>query len=114
MLDLALYIIAGLLGVSNMIFWGVYGDLLLEPFSFKKVLRSLILGLVYSVYLYWVNNQLPLILVVLIVIAFERLTTEIYKALIRDERQVKYKIPSDLNVDFPRSIEKIIGFLSIF
>jgi hypothetical protein len=108
------YIIAGLLGVSNMIIWGLYGDLMLEPFSFKKVLRSLILGILWSIYLYFVNNHLPLILVAFIVIAFERGTTEIYKALIRDERQIKYKIPSDLGINFPRPIEKAVGYLLIF
>lgn len=104
---------AGLLGVSNMVLWGVYGDLLIEPFSHRKVFRSLAFGFIYSIYLYWVNNQLPLILVALIVIAFERVTTEIFKALIRNERQIKYKIPSDLGIDFPRSIEKVVGLLLI-
>lgn len=108
-----LYITSGLIGVTNMIIWGVYGDLLIEVFSLKKVFRSLLLGVLFSIYLYWVNNQLPLILVALIVIVFERITTEIFKALIRDERQIKYKIPSDLNINFPRSIEKTIGYILI-
>lgn len=96
-----------------MILWGLYGDLMIESFSFKKVLRSLIFGLIFSVYLYWVNSSLPLILVCFIVITFERGTTEIYKALIRDERQIKYKIPSDLGINFPRPIEKMVGYLLI-
>lgn len=110
---LLLYLLAGTIGISNMVIWGLYGDLLIENFSYKKVLRSFFIGLIFSIYLFWVNSTLPSILVALIVIAFERATTEIYKALIRDERQVKYKIPSDLNIDFPRWIEKTVGVLLI-
>jgi hypothetical protein len=110
---LILYLLAGIIGVSNMIIWGLYGDLLIENFSYKKVLRSIFLGIVYSIFVFYVNSNLPLILVALIVIAFERATTEIYKALIRDERQEKYKIPSDLNVNFPRWIEKTVGVFLI-
>lgn len=96
-----------------MILWGVYGDLLIEEFSLRKVLRSIFLGIAGAIFVYWINNGLPLLIVALNVITFERAVTEIYKALIRDERQVKYFIPSDLNIDLPRKLEKLIGFLLI-
>lgn len=92
-----------------MILWGIYGDLLVEPFSLHKVCRSLSLSLVYSIYLFWVNNQLPLILVTFCVISLERISTEIYKAFLREEDQGKYKIPSDLNLKLPSPLKKGIG-----
>lgn len=92
-----------------MTLWGLYGDLLHEPFDWKKVLRSIFLGVIYSVYLFLIDASLPLIVVIFMVIAFERITTEIFKASIRQESQSKYKIPSDLNIHLPRSIKIPIG-----
>lgn len=112
-MDLLLYSTAGLLGGVNMILWGIYGDLLSEPFALHKVYRSLSLSFIYSIYLFWVNNQLPLILVTLCVISLERISTEIYKAFLRDEDQSKYKIPSDLNLKLPRFVRRVIGIFLI-
>lgn len=92
------YLIAGLIGVSNMILWGIYGDLLVEEFSPGKILRSLTLAAFWSVVLFVTNPLAPLFIVALATIALERITTEIYKALIRQENQEKYLIPSDLNL----------------
>lgn len=113
MLEYLLYLISGLLGASIMVLWGVYGDLLIEDFEIRKVFRSLSLGLIWASFLFLVKRDLPYFIVALIVIAFERFTTEVYKALLRDERQVKYKIPSDLDIDFPRWIEKVFGIVLI-
>ncbi len=96
------YLGASVLGVSNMILWGLYGDLLVEKFKLKKVLRSLLFALIASVFLYVLDPNLPLFLVALASIALERLLTELYKALWRNESQEKYAIPSDL--DFKISI----------
>lgn len=108
-----LYILSGLLGVSNMILWGLYGDLMMEPFSRMKVLRSIFFGFLYSLLLYLQNDQLPLFIVALNVITFERITTEIYKAFIRTEKQDKYLIPSDLNLKFPPPAKQLLGILLI-
>jgi hypothetical protein len=113
MLDLLLYCIAGLIGGTNMILWGIYGDLLSESFSLHKMYRSLFLSLIYSIYLFWVNNQLPLILVTFSVISLERISTEIYKAFLREEDQLKYKIPSDFNLKLPRLVKMSIGIFLI-
>lgn len=80
-----LFIFAGLLGVGDVISWGIYGDLLAEKFHPLSIIRSLILGLIYSVCIFIKSPNLPLIIVVLSVIALERSTTELYKALIRDQ-----------------------------
>ncbi len=85
----------------------------MESFSLKKVLRSLFLGIFYSILLYIQNSQLPLFIVALNVITFERITTEIYKALLREEKQNKYLIPSDLNLKLPPSLKKLLGVLLI-
>ena len=109
-----LYIFAGLLGVVNMIIWGIYGDLLIEKFKLLKVLRSVFIGLAWSVFLFFINSQLPLFIIALVVIALERITTEIYKTLIRVEDQRKYKIPSDLNIMIGRRFKFLFGFVLIF
>ncbi|MEK7579005.1 MAG: hypothetical protein AAB460_00515 [Patescibacteria group bacterium] len=95
---LVLYLFSSFLGVSNMILWGLYGDLLVENFDVKKVFRSLVFGLVAGCFFYLLNDSLPLLLVALSAIAIERLLTEMYKALWRLEDQSKYKIPSDLGI----------------
>jgi hypothetical protein len=109
-----IYIFCGVLGVTNIVLWGIYGDLLIEKFDLRKVLRSIFLGVVYSLYLFFVNNSLPPFVVVLNVVALERITTEFYKALIRNEKQKKYKIPSDWNIHLPRPLEIITGYFLIF
>lgn len=90
-----LFMLAGFIGVSNMILWGIYGDLMVEKFYKRKVLRSIILGLGWAGVLYLIDPSTPLFLVALIAIALERCSTEIYKALYRIEGQSKYLIPSD-------------------
>ncbi len=104
------YLFAGFMGVTNMVMWGLYGDLLVEEFRLSKILRSIFLGIFYSLFLFVVNPNLPLFVVALIVIAFERTTTEIYKASIRHESQDKYDIPSDLNIKAPLLLKRVIGF----
>jgi hypothetical protein len=108
------YIASGLVGVSNMILWGVYGDLLVERFSFVKIVRTLVLGTAWSIFIFYRHSNLPLFIVALIVICMERITTEIYKALIRVEDQNKYNIPSDLNLKWNRSLKLLLGLLLIF
>ncbi len=103
------YIFYGLLGVSNMVLWGIYGDLSVEKFELRKVLRSLFFGAFWSCFLYLTDNALPPFVIALSVISLERITTEIYKALIRKEDQSKYLIPSDLKIRFHHVLKKILG-----
>lgn len=107
------YIFAGLLGVINMILWGLYGDLLVEKFSVLKVFRSLALAVFWSIFIFVISPHLPLFVVALSVISLERITTEIYKALIRVEKQDKYKIPSDLNIKTNQKLKFAIGVFLI-
>ncbi|MFA6000020.1 MAG: hypothetical protein WC783_03530 [Candidatus Paceibacterota bacterium] len=107
------YIFSGLIGVINMILWGLYGDLLVERFSFVKILRSVLIGILWSILLFIINPDLPLFIVALVVISLERITTEIYKALIRVEDQNKYKIPSDLNIRLAYKLKLFLGLLLI-
>lgn len=109
MFDVFYYILAGLLGTLNMVLWGVYGDLLVEKFYVRKVLRSLVIGTLWSVFLFFINPNLPLLIVAMAVISLERITTEIYKPLIRSESQDKYKIPSDLKINFGRNLKLFFG-----
>lgn len=107
------YFFSGLAGVINMILWGLYGDLMVEKFSIWKIFRSVLIGAVWSIFLFIVNPGLPLFIVALVVICLERITTEIYKALIRVEDQNKYKIPSDLNIKLDYKLKLFFGLLLI-
>ena len=104
------YLLSGLLGVSNMILWGVYGDLLAEDFSALKIVRSIMLGIIWSLFLFYINPELPLVIVALSVISLERISTEIYKAFLRSEDQRKYAIPSDLRIRLNRGIKSNCHF----
>ncbi len=106
-----LYILSGAIGVTNMILWGIYGDLLAEEFKVLKVMRSLAIGILWSLYLFIIDSNLPLFIVALSVISLERITTEIYKALVRKESQTKYSIPSDLNLRYNRGIKIVLASL---
>ncbi|MBP9771790.1 MAG: hypothetical protein KBD16_02605 [Candidatus Pacebacteria bacterium] len=102
------YLGASIVGISNMILWGLYGDLLVEKFELKKVFRSVVFALVASVFLYVLDPNLPLFLVALSSIALERLLTELYKALWRNESQEKYAIPSDLNLTLTLPFRRLL------
>jgi hypothetical protein len=91
-------ILAGLLGVTNMIIRWVYGDLAAEKFALHKVLRSLFLGAVWWVTLFLYDPSLAWWVISMVVIWFERLMTEIYKGFFRIENQSKYIIPSHLGM----------------
>ena len=101
------------MGVINMILWGLYGDLLVEKFSFLKILRSISIGILWSILLFIINPDLPLFIVALVVTSLERITTEIYKALIRVEDQNKYKIPSNLHIRLDYKLKLFFGLLLI-
>ncbi len=102
------YLGASILGVFNMILWGLYGDLLVEKFGLKKVFRSIVFALVASIFLYVLDQNIPLFLVALASIALERLLTEFYKALWRSEGQEKYAIPSDLNITLSLPLRRLL------
>ncbi len=108
-----LYLGASILGVSNMILWGIYGDLLVEEFKLKKVIRSIFFALLAGCFLYATDQELPLLVVALSSIALERLLTEFYKALWRVEDQNKYAIPSDLHLTLPVPLKRFFFIISI-
>ena len=107
------YIFSGLIGVINMILWGLYGDLLVEKFNILKVVRSLCIGVLWGIFLFKIDPNLPLFIVALVVISLERITTEIYKALVRVENQSKYSIPSDLNIKLNQKLKLLLGLFFI-
>ncbi|KXK08874.1 MAG: hypothetical protein UZ21_OP11001000432 [Microgenomates bacterium OLB22] len=108
---LLLYSLAGVLGVTNMILWGVYADLLVETFHWRKVFRSYLLAVIYAFVLALTYPSLNLVIVALSIIGLERISTEIYKAFIRVENQDKYKIPSHLGIHWPSPIKRCVGVL---
>ena len=97
-----------------MILWGLYGDLLVEKFNVLKVFRSILIAILWSILLFIINPNLPLFVVALVVISLERITTEIYKALVRQEDQGKYKIPSDLNIKVNHNLNAVLSSLDLF
>jgi len=105
MQELFLYLFAAWLGVSNMVLWGVYGDVLVEKFDLHKVWRSFSLATIAAIAIYFYDSSLNLFLVALSAISLERAITEIYKALICNEDQEKYQIPSDLNLKLNTKIK---------
>lgn len=108
------YLLSAFLGVSNMVLWGLYGDLVVEKFSLGKVFRSCFFAFVAAIVLFLADSNQSLFLVALGAIAIERLMTEVYKALVREEDQGKYSIPSDLNfkqnIWFKRFLAIVIYF----
>lgn len=107
------YLGVSILGVSNMILWGVYGDLLVETFELKKVLRSIFFALIAGGFLYTIDRELSLLVVALASIAVERLLTELYKALWRIESQDKYAIPSDLRLKLSTLLRRLLFVTTI-
>lgn len=105
------YISAGLLAASNLILWGIYGDLMMEDFKWLKVLRTLLVGAISATFLFWTNPFLPLLVVALDVNYMISVFTEIYKAFIRNESQERYLIPSDFGSRIPLVIRRPIGIL---
>lgn len=103
------YIIAGLIGTINMVCWGVYGDLLGERFSILKVLRTLLIGVFWSLLIYWWDPTITLFLVALCVIALERLTTFVYKNFLRKQGSKKYRLPSNLRFSWSRLFRQLLG-----
>ena len=68
---------------------------MVEKFRLRKVIRSFIIGIGWAGLLYLIDPSTQLLIVALTVIALERCSTEIYKALYRTEDQSKYLIPSE-------------------
>lgn len=93
------------------ILWGIYGDLLAERFEARKALRSILFACLYAVAIFLRQGNYNLLLVGLGVIALERLATEIWKGLIREEDQSKYKIPSGLFRGVHRAVRRVAGWL---
>jgi hypothetical protein len=103
------YILAGLIGTTNIVCWGVYGDLLGERFSILKVLRTLFIGLFWSIMLFWWDPTITLFLVALCVIGLERLTTFVYKNFIRKQGTKKYRLPSNIGFSWSRFLRRLVG-----
>ncbi len=113
------YILAGLVGTLNIVCWGVYGDLLGERFSILKVLRTLFIGVFWSIILFSWDQTIPLFLAALCVIGLERLTTFIYKNFLRKQGSKKYRLPSNIGFSWSRLLRRslglgLVGLLGLF
>lgn len=78
--------------------WGAFKDSPYEGFEVKKYLRSVLVGVIWSLFLFfWLPGKVssvPLLYIFLIVVLLDTLSVEIYKLFFRIEDQKKYKIPS--------------------
>jgi len=111
-------VISGLHSAS----WGGYKDCLFEKFQPKKFTRSIVIGFILGILLFYFLNANNITNVnfgvfFLFVMSFERLFTESLKAFVRNEDQKKYKIPSKLHI-FGKTVENkffrlILGLIFI-
>jgi hypothetical protein len=102
--------------------WGAYKDSLFEKFESKKFARSIIIGFILGIILFYflrynAISNINLGIFFLFVMTFERLFTESLKAFVRNENQDKYKIPSKLHI-FGKTVESkffrlLIGIIFI-
>ena len=82
---------AGLLNAC----WGSYKDIPYEGFYIRKFMRSIVISIIIAIFLY---NFVPIALLFPVVVAFERIYTEIWKGFFREESQEKYSIPSKFHI----------------
>jgi hypothetical protein len=78
--------------------WGAFKDTPFEGFRRRSFLRSVVLGLLAGSVVALGSATLPLLLVVGVLYAAERLATEWWKAFLRDDDQAAYTIPMRLAV----------------
>ncbi len=96
------FLVAGIMAGIHRASWGAFKDSPDEGFEPKKYLRSVLVGPIWSLLLFfWFRTQVitvPLIFVFLTVILLDTLSVEIYKLFFRIEDQKKYKIPSKIHL----------------
>lgn len=99
---------AGLFAAGHATSWGAYKDSPFEGFRWVSYLRSFVLGaLVALAVSFWLPVTTPAAAVVLVGVtyALERLGTEWWKSIVRDDDQAAYTIPMRLGL-FGRTVER--------
>lgn len=97
---LFLYSLLGILSGFYTATWGAFKDTPYEGFKTRSFVRSILIGLLCSITIYFFAQQYPKTIVSSLSIIFfasmglERQLTEIYKGFIRIENLKKYKIPT--------------------
>jgi hypothetical protein len=98
---------AGLFAAGHATSWGAYKDSPFEGFRWVSYVRSFVLGaLVAWAVSFWLPVTTPAAAVVLVGVtyALERLGTEWWKSIVRDDDQAAYTIPMRLGL-FGRTVE---------
>lgn len=100
---LAVAATAGLLSGTHAAIWGMYKDAVHEGFSYRRFLRSMIVGCISAIILQRVLGlplDAPGALVLLFGLAYaaERGVVEVWKTFIRNEDQSKYFIPMQFSI----------------
>jgi hypothetical protein len=99
---------AGLFAAGHATSWGAYKDSPFEGFRWVSYVRSFVLGaLVALAVSLWLPVTTPAAAVVLVGVtyALERLGTEWWKSIVRDDDQAAYTIPMRLGL-FGRTVER--------
>ena len=98
MINLSVFVLTGAIAGLHSACWGSYRDPPYEKFSKLKFIRSIILGAILGVILFYllqfynvVEGNLGIIFV--FIMGFERVFTEFFKIFVREEDERKYKIP---------------------
>jgi hypothetical protein len=93
----------GLLAGAHTSTWGMYKDSIHEGFAYLKYFRSIIVGVLIAVPLYFLtgldlSSAGKMVVFFGLVYALERLGHELWKGFIREEDQSKYFIPMQFGI----------------
>lgn len=102
-MQLTIALIIGALAGTHVSTWGMYKDSIHEGFTWPKYFRSVVVGTVIALILFFamqIDLERPAGMVVFfgVVYAFERVGHELWKGFIRVEDQSKYFIPMQFGV----------------
>jgi hypothetical protein len=98
----------GLFAAAHAASWGAYKDSPFEGFRWASYVRSFVLGVLVALAVsFWLPVTTPAAAVVLVGVtyALERLGTEWWKSIVRDDDQAAYTIPMRLGL-FGRIVER--------
>lgn len=99
---------AGLFAAGHSASWGAYKDSPFEGFRWRSYLRTFLLAVPVSVMLsFWLPVSTPAAAIVLVGVtyALERLGTEWWKSIVRNDDQAAYTIPMRLGL-FGRTVDR--------
>ncbi len=93
-----LLLVAGLATGAHAATWGAHKDSPFEGFRYASFLRSMVLGIVAAALLWPLLRDVPWPIAIGVLYTAERLATEWWKTIVREDDQSAYSIPMRLGV----------------